>query len=147
MDRERLQREMAKSDRQWRKALESKRLEREAAKPASDGSDTDRVNDVTQGELLRPTEATLDTSASPPSHAEYLLYLVLDRVERDAVIGDLLEEYRLRVLPRFGPRKAIVWYWSEVLRSILPFLWCRLKRIVKWTFLAELLHRLVTRIS
>jgi hypothetical protein len=146
-DLERIQREMAESERLWLEMKESERSQRETARPASKDCDTDHGKDAMRSEWLKPTDALVDISASPPLHAEYLLYLVLSRSEREAVIGDLLEEYRLRVFPRFGPSKAIIWYWSEVLRSILPFLWCRARVIVKWTFLADLLHRFVARIS
>src|SRR5690348_16686499 len=57
------------------------------------------------GNCLR--QIALDNSR-PPFEAEYVLYLILGKEERAAVIGDLVEEYRL-ILRRFGRRRANIW--------------------------------------
>jgi hypothetical protein len=57
----------------------------------------------------------------PPFNAEYLLYVFLRREERDVVIGDLVEGYRL-VLQRFNKRRADIWFYKQVLGSLWPLL-------------------------
>lgn len=57
--------------------------------------------------------------SNPPPNAEFLLHLLLRRDERDAVIGDLLEKFA-KNRKRFGARRAKVWFYSEVLRSLWP---------------------------
>jgi hypothetical protein len=61
----------------------------------------------------------LDNSR-PPFDAEYVLHLILGKEVRAAVIGDLVEEYRL-MLHRFGRRRADFWFYKQVFFSIWPF--------------------------
>lgn len=56
---------------------------------------------------------------NPPRKAEYILYLFLRKDEREAVIGDLLENYSSN-LKRFGARPAKLLLYTEVLRSLWP---------------------------
>jgi hypothetical protein len=49
-------------------------------------------------------------SALPPQWAESWLRLFLRPHDRESVLGDLLEEYRLVVLPERGRWRADVWY-------------------------------------
>lgn len=58
--------------------------------------------------------------AAPPL-AAWLLGILLSQEDRDAVLGDLEEEYALRrrVVSAAGGR---AWYWSQVCRSIFPVL-------------------------
>jgi len=62
-----------------------------------------------------------EPSPKPPTNAEYLLHLFLRGDERDALIGDLIERY-VGKHERFGERRAKVWFYSEVLRSLWPLL-------------------------
>jgi hypothetical protein len=64
------------------------------------------------------------TPVAPPN-AEYILHLFLRGDDRDAVIGDLVERYAGKY-ERFGERRAKVWFYSQVLRSLWPLL----KRLV-----------------
>jgi hypothetical protein len=57
--------------------------------------------------------------SSPPRWAERLVLLLLEPHERDAVSGDLLEEYRERVHPARGRHGANLWY----LRQLAGFIW------------------------
>lgn len=63
-----------------------------------------------------------------PVWAEYLLYLLLSKAERDAVAGDLIEEFRGTIVPKFGPRAARFWFVKQVLSSIWPVLKQRVLR-------------------
>ena len=55
------------------------------------------------------------TDPLPPSWADLLLQLVLRPVDREPVSGDLLEEYRERVVPLRGGVYADCWYVLQVL--------------------------------
>lgn len=56
----------------------------------------------------------------PPGAAEALATIFLpDAAQREAVLGDLAEEYQL-VASRAGVPVARRWYWSQVGRSIVP---------------------------
>lgn len=57
----------------------------------------------------------------PPMNAEFILHLLLRKDEREAVIGDLVERY-VQKLERFGERRARLWFYCEVLRSVWPLL-------------------------
>jgi hypothetical protein len=74
-------------------------------------------------------------SMEPPTLATYLAYLALPKRDRDPIIGDLREEYVLDVLPKFGKRKADLWYCWQVIHSIWPETVSRVGR-----FVAELVH-------
>ena len=57
--------------------------------------------------------------ATPPAWAEELLQFVVRRDHRDSISGDLLEEYRERILPSRGATAADRWY----VRQMLGYLW------------------------
>jgi len=80
-------------------------------------------------------QLALDNSR-PPFEAEYVLYLILDREERAAVIGDLIEEYRL-MLRRFGRRRADLWFYKQVIFSIWPFVRRVMARVVTLLWLSR----------
>ncbi len=69
---------------------------------------------------------------TPPEAAEYLLYLFLPREDRVAMFGDLEEEYRKELLPKFGVRDAQFLYWCKVGRSIVPVISGAIGRILWW---------------
>jgi hypothetical protein len=52
--------------------------------------------------------------AHPPGWAELLLRLVLAPRDEHTVSGDLLEEYRERIRPQRGSRRADLWYVTQV---------------------------------
>jgi hypothetical protein len=62
--------------------------------------------------------------------------LFLPRACRDEVIGDLVEEFDV-VLVDHGVKKARFWFWSQVLRSLWPFV----RRFLYWTFALQWLVR------
>ena len=82
------------------------------------------------------TEGNRMTSARPPRFADALLRLLLPPHDRDAVSGDLLEEYRERIHPVRGRVRADVWFVTQV----LGFLWRD-----NWLWAALLGGALVTR--
>ena len=54
----------------------------------------------------------------PPKRAEMLLHLGLPKRDRECMIGDLEEEYRRVILPKYGARVAVRWYWWQAVRSV-----------------------------
>ncbi|ASF48521.1 permease prefix domain 2-containing transporter [Methylovulum psychrotolerans] len=74
-------------------------------------------------QLMRaPNKNSLDVSQPsniPPKTAKYLLYLVVPRKNRDALLGDLEEDFN-EVLEKFGLKHAKFHYWVQTFRSIPP---------------------------
>jgi hypothetical protein len=65
--------------------------------------------------------------SAPPRYGELLLCCILpDKKDREAVIGDLAEEYLIK-LSELGKKRAKRWYRSQVIYSIRPFVleWIR----------------------
>ena len=52
------------------------------------------------------------------SYAEFLLYLVLSKEDREPIPGDLDEEFTTSILPKFGASRACLWYWLQVIRTV-----------------------------
>jgi hypothetical protein len=63
---------------------------------------------------------------SPPTFACWLLKSLLPDPYREAVLGDLIEEYRLRIESpsRFTASR---WFWSQTCRSVPSMFWCSLR--------------------
>jgi hypothetical protein len=55
---------------------------------------------------------------SPPHNASYLLRLLLNANDRQAIPGDLEEEYWTEILPRDGERRARFWFWTQTVQAI-----------------------------
>lgn len=60
-------------------------------------------------------------SVSPPKLAEYIIYLFIPRNSRDAILGDLEEDFN-EVSKKFGLWHARLHYWVQVLRCIWPLI-------------------------
>ena len=69
---------------------------------------------------LHKTESNLEKEA-PSVNAILILHLLLNDDEAEALSGDLHERYAKKSI-RLGKRRADVWLWSQVLRSIWPLL-------------------------
>jgi len=65
---------------------------------------------------------------TPPRLARAILRLALPDHQRDAVLGDLDDEYRQHVRPSRTACGARVWYWRQVLSSLAPSLAMRRRR-------------------
>jgi hypothetical protein len=57
---------------------------------------------------------------APPRLSAWLLEATLAASDRDAVAGDLWEEFNLHVVPRRGVYRARWWYRYQVARSLAP---------------------------
>lgn len=64
--------------------------------------------------------------SSPPTFACWLLESVLPDSYREAILGDLIEEYSLRIesTSRFTASR---WFWSQACRSVPPTVWSSLR--------------------
>ena len=89
---------------------------------------------------------TSTRSAQTPSVAHFLLYLFLNKKDRQTIPGDLQEEFQTTILPQFGPRRAKLWYWSHTLTNI-----AYRNPIIKWALagggILKLTDWLIRRIS
>jgi hypothetical protein len=59
-----------------------------------------------------------DSLARPPNLGCYILYIFLNKSDRETIPGDLAEEFTTIILPKFGPGRAWAWYWAQVIRTI-----------------------------
>jgi len=66
--------------------------------------------------------------SSPPRWAEWLLERVLDAADRDAILGDLHEEYARRVAD-VGRSRATAWYRGQLVGSVWPSVRRRFARL------------------
>jgi len=64
--------------------------------------------------------------AHAPRFARWLFERFLSSTDREAISGDLMEEYAIRY--RSSAWLAMEWYWGQACRSIAPLLWIRLRR-------------------
>ncbi len=63
---------------------------------------------------------------SPPAFACWLLESVVPAPYREAMLGDLIEEYALRA-ESGSPLTAMRWFWSQACRSVPPMVWSSLR--------------------
>lgn len=75
-------------------------------------------------------------------YADIALWSLLPTARCEELLGDLKEEYALRV--KVDARDALAWYRSQVVRTIGNFLWDKLKRI---TAIASMLHSVAGRLK
>ena len=63
---------------------------------------------------------------SPPAFACWFLESVLPNPYREAVLGDLIEEYKLRIesTSRFAASR---WFWSQTCRSVPSIVWSSIR--------------------
>jgi len=104
------------------------------------------LSNVLSGALrreMRSESTKAPMTARPPFNAEYILYILLRREERDVVIGDLIEDY-VRVLKRFNKRRADMWFYKQVGGSLFPLLRRALVRIGALVWLGRVLRRLIS---
>lgn len=70
----------------------------------------------------------VDQETKPPINARFLLTCILPRESREAVLGDLEEDYQ-DVAEEFGEKRANIFYWCQVAKSLGPLVSDRLKSI------------------
>lgn len=62
-----------------------------------------------------------------PQRAELILRFALPKEQREYLIGDLDEEFRSEMVPKFGYRVAARWYWVQVLKAVAGAFGARLR--------------------
>ena len=81
-------------------------------------------------DLQRLFKEEEETMTQPPPTLEFFFYLFLDAKNCDALVGDLEERYKI-IRKKFGARRANLWYWVQVTRSVSPLAWAATKRMLK----------------
>jgi len=76
--------------------------------------------------LKRDEQGSKQDRGGPPVAGCYLLDLILPRKHRESLIGDIEEDYRTKILPRYGRTAASVWFWKQVIVEIVPGLYLRI---------------------
>jgi hypothetical protein len=79
----------------------------------------------------------------PPFNAEYVLFLLLRKDEREVVVGDLVEGYG-QVFRRFNKRRANIWFYKEVCCSLWPLIRRGLLRVGTLVWLGRILRGLIS---
>lgn len=64
----------------------------------------------------------------PPRNAEYLLRLLPPK-HREYLIGDLEEEFRTVMVPRYGQLGARLYYWVQTFQCLAPICWKVIKSV------------------
>ncbi|HEV2864239.1 MAG TPA: hypothetical protein VGX48_24795 [Pyrinomonadaceae bacterium] len=77
------------------------------------------TNDSNTSTLREPENTAKDTQVAEA--VERLLRLLINKQDREAVIGDLFEKYE-REVERRGKRRADYWLYHEIFRSAWPLL-------------------------
>ena len=77
----------------------------------------------------------------PPKVGEFIFYLVLSKATREAVLGDLAEDYTT-VLNKFGRRWAWWFYYCQVAKSLGPLVARSVKKALKWGVISEAVRRI-----
>jgi predicted permease len=80
----------------------------------------------------------------PPRWSEWLIAHTLPERDRDAVVGDLAEEFAERAAGPSGRRAASRWYAGQLLRSVRPNLARRLRAPQPWGRTADRREGLMT---
>jgi hypothetical protein len=102
-----------------------------------------RLRAVRLREFVFNSRAFKHTFGGPnatPRNCELLLSLLLSRTEQDPAIGDFLERYEQK-RKRLGRRRADLWAYSEVLRTVWPVLRRKLGTLLKFAVAAEWVRR------
>ena len=76
---------------------------------------------------LPDLDQAIEPETLPPRTAEFILWIILSRIDREAILGDLEQDF-LEAVDKFGPRHAKFFYWSQVLRSLGSLVWKLIKR-------------------
>ena len=88
------------------------------------------------------TQPTTVTPAIEPPSAKYFLRLLLPRKTRQAIIGDLCEEFH-EVCSEASPRRAQVFFWWQATREIVRSLLLTFLKLSGFATAAEALRRYI----
>ena len=99
---------------------------------------------LSEGHLLRVLSDVVtlhDRRLRHPVWAEYILYLFLPKSDRESIPGDLIEEFRSKIVPKFGPTAARIWFIKQVFSSTWPLLKQRVLRALGILSITKFLWR------
>jgi hypothetical protein len=85
----------------------------------------------------------MNASARPPVLASWVLNAILAPRDREAVLGDLLEEYRLDRLPALGKLRADVWFVGQVARHVWRSSWFAVVPLASAMMMGDFHHALI----
>lgn len=85
--------------------------------------------------------------STPPKPAESVLLWILPKDQRNALIGDLEEEYRTLIVPKLGERAAQWWYWKQAIFSVAPTIGGWLRKISIYSGAAWLFDWILGRLG
>lgn len=85
----------------------------------------------------------MNPNAQPPAWAAWVLASILPSRDRDAVPGDLLEEYRLDRLPALGKVWADLWFVGQVVRQVWRSTWFAIVPLAATLMLGDFHHALI----
>ena len=74
---------------------------------------------VDNGFIRSPTPVESGPQAEPSQWANYLMDLLLNKADREAIPGDLEEDFYAHILPKYGPAGARFWYWWQALDAVV----------------------------
>jgi hypothetical protein len=98
----------------------------------------DRGGKISETPRFPPQSRPQCQPINPPGFAEWLLVLIIPR--RSAQLGCLEERFHRHVDTR-GLRRTRALYWAEVMRSILPILWTKARKLGVIALIAEIWRR------
>jgi transcriptional regulator with XRE-family HTH domain len=75
---------------------------------------------------IRFASTPREREVSVPLAASYLLDLFLPKKHREGLVGDLEEEFRTKIEPRYGRKAACFWFWKQVISEVGPGLYLRM---------------------
>jgi hypothetical protein len=68
----------------------------------------------------------------PPRFAAFLMFVAFPRQHRETTIGDLDEDFKTNVLPRFGQLGATIWYTYKAVLYIALFRRAEMRKKPAW---------------
>jgi hypothetical protein len=88
-----------------------------------------------------------DAEPRPPRTAEWLLYVILPASYREYLPGDLEEEFKEIIVPKFGRKSAKFWYYGQVIRSISPIFRRGMGKIISAVTFGSLANWVIRRLG
>jgi hypothetical protein len=83
----------------------------------------------------------------PPKWPQFLLAVFLPRKNWQAEVGDIVEQYEEKVLPKFGLRAARIWFYKRCFEEIWFVVRWRVVRLVTLVWALEWVRELWTRFA
>jgi Domain of unknown function (DUF4332) len=79
--------------------------------------------------------------STPPPLAEFLIAICAPKEVQEGLIGDLHEKFCERASQDYARAKRL--YWAEAVRSVLPIIWSKLKRLGVFGVAVAILRKLI----